>query len=50
MNEPVEILVSSPFPRGVGMCIVDMLLRKHISQAVEFGAIVCRDGKNLMLF
>ena len=48
-NEPVVILIGSSFPRGIGVCIVDMLLRKHIRQAVEFGSIICRDGKNFVL-
>ena len=44
-NEPIVILISSP----IGVCIVDMLLRKYIRQAVEFDSIICRDGKNVML-
>ena len=49
-NKPVVILIGSPFPRGIGVCIVDMVLRKYIRQAVKFGSIICRDGKNLVLF
>ena len=49
-NEPVVILISSPFPRGIGVRIIDVFLRKHIRQAVEFCSVICRDGTNWMLF
>lgn len=48
-NEPVVILINSPFPRGIRVCIVDVFLRKHIRQAVEFCSVICRDGKNVIL-
>ena len=48
-NQPVVILISSPFPRGIGVRIIDMFLRKHLRQAVEFRSIICRDGKNVIL-
>ena len=35
-NEPVVILIGSPFPRGIGVGIVDIFLRKYIRQGVEF--------------
>ena len=48
-NQPVVILISSPFPRGIRGCIVDVFLRKHIRPAVECRSIICRDGKNVIL-
>ena len=48
-NEPVVILISSPFPRSIRVCIVDVFLRKHIRPAVEFCSIICRDGTNVIL-
>ena len=48
-NQPVVILISSPFPRGIRVCIVDVFLRKQIRPAVEFCSVICRDGKNVIL-